>query len=81
MGGITFLLARRADDLKKGPEGPERPTVGKGVIDCRRQKILRASIGTLPAKPKNTFDSVRVCRKLDGPNQGGTIVACTGSSR
>jgi hypothetical protein len=77
---ITYSLGRRADDLERGLEGAERSVIGKGVIDCRRQKILLLSMGTLLAKPEDASTSAFRCPEPAGRNQGDDIAACTGTS-
>ena len=75
---IVYSLARRADDLKPGPAGAKRPTIGKSVVDCKRQEIMLTSLETLPTKPKNTFASNRQCPEPADRHHNNVIVACTG---
>lgn len=44
---VTYTMNRRADDLGAAP-GSETRTIGKSVVDCRRQVLVLTSLETRP---------------------------------
>lgn len=76
--GIVYSLSRRAGDLEKGSAGLGWSTIGKSVIDCKRQEILLTSMDTSPVKPGDNFASNNQCPEPADRNHNNVIIACTG---
>jgi hypothetical protein len=78
---IVYVATRRADDLKPGVGGPERFVVGKGVIDCKEQRIFVWNMETLqPATTYRQAVSAVGCEDHPGRKPGRSVVACAEES-
>jgi len=75
---ITFVITRKAGDLKPGLGGPDRVAMGKGGIDCKKQRIVVWQMGMeMPEYDKRIISPYYgSCKEPPGWKPGEAVIAC-----
>ena len=75
---IVYALTRHADDLKPGLGGPDRIAIGKGAIDCEKQRIIVWQMGMeMTEQDAQAYLAIaESCKKPDAWKPGEAVVAC-----
>lgn len=76
--GISYVLVRRADDLKPGLGGPEWFAEGKGMINCEKQVLLVWSMAQNSGTPEEIVP-FWPCPKPPDWSPGTSVIACSRS--
>lgn len=75
---ITFVITRKAGDLKPGLGSPDRVAKGKGGIDCGKQRIVVWQMAMeMPEYDKRAVSPYYgSCKEPPGWKPGEAVIAC-----